>query len=141
MLNKITRFFNGFDPSVREGVRQALEYFGCCSHILGPLNRLEEERLEEARIAAEERGRKRVIRKKTADEAAPRGCKKSVAELPKLTIVVGLCPRCGELVRGEPVRECASRGNGRHFYKECSSCSYYAEIFKVRHKFKEVEGG
>jgi hypothetical protein len=56
-------------------------------------------------------------------------------------IVIGTCPKCESLVRGMPVAHCETEKSGRTFYKECSACTYYSEIFNKRNKFYEVEGG
>ena len=55
---------------------------------------------------------------------------------------IGFCPRCGSAVIGAPVTcEDNKKMSGRHFYKECTVCPYYSEIFKKRNKFIEKEGG
>ena len=55
---------------------------------------------------------------------------------------VGLCPRCDKVVKGYPMPGCESKKTGRIFYKECTSCSYYSEIFQKRkNRYTEVEGG
>jgi len=51
------------------------------------------------------------------------------------------CPKCGKNLMGMPITGCAAEDNKRHFYKECSSCSYYSEIIRKRNKYIEVEGG
>jgi hypothetical protein len=66
--------------------------------------------------------------------------KKSLEEDP-LPFTVGLCPRCDSVVKGGPIPSCEKRKSGRWFYKECTACTYYAEVIKKRNKFKEVEGG
>jgi hypothetical protein len=58
-----------------------------------------------------------------------------------LRTVIGLCPKCGAVMRGEPLLPCSKEKKKRVFYRECSSCTYYAEIFERRGKHYEIEGG
>lgn len=94
---------------------------------------------------------KHLVRARNADKTTGRSpsmggmpdssYKEDKRRVAKLEVVIGVCPKCGGWIRGEPVGGCGGKKNGRHFYRECESCNYYAEIFKVRNKFKEVEGG
>jgi hypothetical protein len=65
---------------------------------------------------------------------------KSFEEKP-LPFIVGLCPKCGSIMKGTPMSSCEKARSGRHFYHECQTCTYYKEVFKRRNKFREVEGG
>jgi hypothetical protein len=69
----------------------------------------------------------------------------SVPEPQNIKLVVGKCPKCNSNLLGEPIRGCAKQTNGNFggltFYKECSACTYYSEIFKKGNKHIEVEGG
>ena len=49
-------------------------------------------------------------------------------------VVIGFCPSCNSQLVGTPLKGCETKKTGRYFYKECSSCSYYAEIFKSGNK-------
>lgn len=62
---------------------------------------------------------------------------------PQLPFVLGLCPECGELMRGLAIPACESRVSARVFYKECTVCPYYSEIFwdEEKQESKEIEGG
>lgn len=68
-----------------------------------------------------------------------------VPELRGLIMVVDVCPKCGGIMKGEPMRSCERVKTGRNWYAECSSCNYYYEIFykKIRNKerYTKIEGG
>lgn len=58
--------------------------------------------------------------------------------------VIGTCIRCSSNIRGMAVGGCgknAGKFGKLTFYKECSACTYYSEIFKKGNKHIEVEGG
>lgn len=59
----------------------------------------------------------------------------------QLPFVVGMCPRCSNIVRGMPLPSCESKKSGRVFYKECAGCSYYSEVIMDRTMYKELEEG
>jgi len=69
----------------------------------------------------------------------------SIPEPPVIKYVVGKCPKCNSNLLGEPIKGCSKKTNGNFgglaFYKECSACTYYSEIFKKGNKHIEVEGG
>jgi len=69
----------------------------------------------------------------------------SIPEPKDIKSVVGKCPKCGSNLLGEPIKGCSKQTNGNFggltFYKECSACTYYSEIFKKGNKHIEVEGG
>jgi hypothetical protein len=78
-------------------------------------------------------------RKKKRGKKAPCG----VTE-PHPMPIVGICPLCGEAVTGEVQPSCEQSNTGRLFYKECSVCPYYSELFKKRIRSKDYlreEGG
>lgn len=137
MLNT-KRYFESFDYSVTEGVRQVLEHFGCCSEILSHLDTIAKERLEEAREEAERLDR-RFRREVSSRPGRPR------AVAPKdpaaLELVVGLCPKCGKQLMGLSMPSCERKDTGRTFYAECSSCPYYYEVFRKGKKYEIIEGG
>lgn len=64
-----------------------------------------------------------------------------IPDLPPLTVVVGTCPKCGSNLMGQALGSCSKLAKQPTFYKECSACDYYAEIWRYRNKYKEVEGG
>jgi hypothetical protein len=55
--------------------------------------------------------------------------------------VIGKCPKCTSDMTGFPYPGCEVKKTGRYFYKECTACTYYVEIFKRGNKFTEMEGG
>jgi hypothetical protein len=63
----------------------------------------------------------------------------------KLPFVVGVCPKCDSMLGGLPLPSCETKKTGRVFYKECSSCEYYAEVWKKtkqkRTTYYQEEGG
>lgn len=66
-------------------------------------------------------------------------------ELPELTMVCGMCKRCGGTLVGISPRGCEKAKKQSVFYKECRTCTYYAQVWKnkVREKvtYFETEGG
>ena len=113
------------------------------------LRGLQDEQFEKLRIEAEKGGRK-IGRKHfdrfkkgksiTATPIPPEE-QTTITEPFKYTMVVGICPRCSSKVVGGPIPKCEIKISGRVFYKECSACTYYVEIFKKGNKHREVEGG
>jgi formate dehydrogenase maturation protein FdhE len=140
MLKKLDNYFDSFDPKIQEGVRQALEYFKCCDETLELLNDLKAEDLELQRVAAEDSAKEDTERS-AAWRAVAKGKKIKIEEPQKITTVVGLCPRCSTTLVGTMIPSCEKEHSDRVFYKECTACSYYSEIFKKRNKHYEVEGG
>lgn len=141
MLDRAREYFAGFDPRLLPSVLQSLEYFQCCPEVIDVLSQLEVERLESARKLSERKGAH--IRARTGGVVGtPSGrVMRQVPEPQPLTVVVGFCPRCGSSVMGEPLSACERQKNKRVFYKECSSCSYYAEVFQRGNKYVEIEEG
>jgi hypothetical protein len=90
---------------------------------------------------------KRVASVKKKHEMARRKMEREnpggIVEPPPLTGVIGMCPRCGEPLSGLPVPRCEATKTGRVFYKECSACTYYGEIFRDKKtgEYTETEGG
>jgi len=65
------------------------------------------------------------------------------ADYPQLPFVLGACPECGKLMRGVALSGCETEETGRHFYKECTVCPYYSEVFwdEEKKEAKEIKGG
>jgi len=113
------------------------------------LRGLQDEQFEKLRSEAEKGGRK--IDRKHFDrfkkgksiraEPTPQKEQTAIVEPFKYTQVVGICPRCSSKVVGGPQPKCETKASGRVFFKECSACTYYVEIFKRGNKHREVEGG
>lgn len=97
-------------------------------------------RVSKDRHATQAQSGKPTGRSKARVTGPENSYKEDKAKVAKIQIVIGKCPKCGGWVRGQPVGSCSAKKTGRHFYRECESCNYYAEIFKVRNKFREVEG-
>ncbi len=59
-----------------------------------------------------------------------------------LNVVVGFCPKCNSTMVGTPLPPCETDESGRHFYSECTACTYYTEVFKGRKgRYIEIRGG
>lgn len=80
---------------------------------------------------------------KLSDEAIAKAKREAADrhELQPLTQVVHFCPKCGDPVYGVPQRSCKKRKHEPVFYKECKTCSWWAEVWRHGNKFEEVEGG
>lgn len=101
---------------------------------------LKERRKKEARSKPPTRIRKQRERKKEEVEEAERRRLEEILTH-KYGTVVGFCPKCGDTMTGHPTKICEKTKTGRQFHKECSSCTYYVEIWKKGDKFIETEGG
>lgn len=84
--------------------------------------------------------RKKQATRKRLEESGRLKPEEIVEPRPANTIL-GLCPRCGEPLGGLPVPPCETKNTGRIFLKECTSCTYYSELFKDGKTFTEKEGG
>jgi hypothetical protein len=126
------------EESVLSGVRQFLRVFKCCDGLLEALEKRKADELDEHVRRANTQYSTRLRKK---------GCKGKVKERPKqpqperVQTVIGFCPKCGSNLMGVPIPNCETEKSGRVFYKECSACSYYSEIFLRRNKHYEMEGG
>lgn len=60
----------------------------------------------------------------------------------ELTTVVGICPKCGWALLGDPIYEkCERSESDRLFVTVCSNCTYYKELFeREQGQLEEVEG-
>lgn len=141
-FKEITTFFSAFKTEVREGCRQMLEYFGCCEDILEHLNKLHIQELTFDRRQAEQLAEERKKRREERKEARKiQQDQLDQLELPPLQAVVGLCPQCGSELRGEPYRTCKEIKTKQFaFYKECSGCEYWSEMFLEEDKYTEIAG-
>jgi hypothetical protein len=133
LINKINvyNYVRGFERHQIDAVIQFLEVFGGNDKLLGWLKAF----TESQESPSYPRRPKRPV--KTAkqihidqDEFKTR-----------MMRVIGSCPRCGSNLMGLNLGGCEEEKSKRHYYKECSSCTYYAEIFKRGNKFYEMEGG
>jgi formate dehydrogenase maturation protein FdhE len=72
--------------------------------------------------------------------AIPEG-EKYIHEPQRPFVTVGFCPKCTSRMVGEVVPLCETEESGRHFYSECTACTYYTEIFKGRKgRYIEMKG-
>lgn len=58
----------------------------------------------------------------------------------ELSTVVGICPKCGDILLGEPLIGCEYKKTGRLFVRVCVGCTYYSELFEKDLVITEVEG-
>jgi len=116
---------------------QAFQIFKCCPDIVELMKEIDEERIQRrADLAVKLAGPKHKKNKK------PRKAQRGWQEPGRLPFIVGLCRHCGGEVWGGHMPTCETKLTGRVFYKECSTCTYYAEIFKHgRNRYREEEGG
>jgi hypothetical protein len=135
----VRKYSRSFDPSIPQSVAQFLEVFGCCKELRDTLRLMIEEWNNQSREIAENlsfgKPDPNTVKESKGKTRAPRP-----TQAP-LKIVVDMCPRCGSKMVGEPLSMCESKESGRVFYKECTACTYYAEIFKKRNKYIKSEGG
>jgi hypothetical protein len=132
----VGRYLASFSQEGVSSALQIMDIFGCCDELKNYLELQRKRTEEEAIKITKEREARGEIVERPCD-----GRGKVKEEVPPLKIVVGFCPRCNSKMVGTPVWGCAKDGNDRHFYKECTACTYYSEIFKKRNIFIEKEGG
>jgi len=137
--NKIVVFSRSFDQNQMSTVYQWVKRFGWSPEDERTIKEIVNGTLNAMRMAAEARGkvvnRRTVPRKKGAGKVATEELRERAQGTP-----IGICS-CGGLIVGAQLPGCESRDTGRIFYKECSSCSYYSELFHDGDKYREVEGG
>ena len=79
-----------------------------------------------------------------SQRSAPKPQKK-ILEPPKLTTVVGICPRCNGVLVGTTLPTCSKHKKNSVYYKECNACTYYSQVWieQKRNKttYYEEEGG
>lgn len=145
----VQKYAEAHTEQVKTGVLQFLSHFKCaCGPVLEFLSEWKQADLEMKRVAAVEAGRRRGVGPLPGrDKSKKRKPNQNTySEPPAPKVCVGICPRCGQDLLGRPQPMCSkqegSRFGKRVFYKECSSCTYYSEVFQQRpKKHVEVEGG
>jgi hypothetical protein len=130
----IKKYAASFDQPVVQSVFQFLETFKCCDQLTDALKLLTVEAEELKREVAE------------SFSSRSKGEAQKNTHTPKqrpLETVVGMCPTCSGIMRGEPSPGCDREKSGRIFYTECGTCTYYYEIFQNKRtkKYKKIEGG
>lgn len=132
----IRLFTAGMAVDSRYAIQQFLEWFGVDSEleeILGTILKEKEERQRKQAESLRSRARK------TPDNFGME--RRGIAPPePKRLTPIGIC-KCGGTMTGEPVPGCETKLTGRTFYKECDTCTYYSELFKIDDTYKEIEGG
>lgn len=137
----VYRFLATHNLGAIHAVIQFLEAFKCgCDDLLDALNNIESDRQERQERTA-------LARKEYHEDSREeyrRTRRKQLKELPPLRTIVGTCPRCNKVMKGEPQRSCEKMEKAPVFYAECQSCSYYYEMwkhYKTGKIWREEEGG
>ena len=166
---RITQYCQSFDPTHLYTVIQFFEWFECCEDLIPLVQGFIDSQIKEiasikrrARLQFERAGLPLVsdeerenylnapcLDEETADHRVLQAGQEEgqvvherIQEPQTLNAVVGFCPKCNSTMVGTPVTHCETDESGRHFYSECTSCSYYSEIFKGRKgRYIEVKGG
>jgi hypothetical protein len=142
----VLRFLKGYDKDSVHAIQQFLHWFGGCrklERIVWSGIKKTQNQLKELAEYNENEERRYLKAKKGNRPYHPPV--EQVREPQDISLVVGKCPKCGSNLLGMPVKGCgkapmSSFGNAT-FYKECSACTYYSEIFERKNRYKEVEGG
>lgn len=137
-LENVRLFIGGMTEDSRYAIQQFLEWFDVDSElneIVHTILKYKEERRRNEAESLRSKARRRPDRVDADQER--RGLAPSE---PRPLTPMGIC-KCGGVLTGEPVPGCETKLNGRVFYKECDTCSYYSELFKIDNIFKEIEGG
>lgn len=159
--SKIKEYCESFNAQHLFSVMQFFEWFECCQDLIEPIQQFLDTQTKEiatekrrARERFEEAGmpnmtdaeRQAYVEAPCIDKVDEFGemlePEKHIHEPQRPFIVVGFCPKCSSTMVGEVVPSCEADETGRHFYSECTACTYYTEIFKGRKgRFIEVKGG
>jgi hypothetical protein len=153
-VESVKAYLQSQDIQVVYALQQTLEWFGVGEKleriVWAMLKRLELDNKRAAELAVyrfqKASGDKTEVEEDTLPEEQEPGPTRTepidiTKELPPLVTVVGLCPKCGSPLYGEPVPPCERKITNRVFYKECGGCSYYVEVIKRRNNYLEIEGG
>lgn len=156
---KFINYLSGFNPTHLYTVLQILTRYQCCEEIIEPIQQYLQDQINEiakikrrARQQFERAGmplvtdeerevyrRAPCLDEETADHRVMEPGQleheiihERIQEPQTLNVVVGFCPKCNSPMVGNPIPPCESDESGRHFYAECTTCSFYKEIFKGR---------
>lgn len=144
-VKNVRQYIGCFDMQTRYAIQQFLQWFNVDRKleriIWAILRKSEITRQKEAEVLGRERQRELAAK---AEGRPYHPDRRIVREPDKITLIVDFCPKCGSPMVGMPVRSC--RQNSSYFgapvfYKECSACTHYIEIFKKKNKYIEVGGG
>ncbi|GAG34327.1 unnamed protein product [marine sediment metagenome] len=154
-------YLEAFDKTHLYTVIQIFEWFECCEDLIDRIQGYVDANVKEiaaikrrARQQFEVAGmplvtdeeRENYMNAPCMDKVDERGemlePEKHIHEPQRPFVTVGFCPKCTNRMVGEVVPSCESEETGRHFYSECTNCTYYTEIFKGRKgRYLEVKGG
>lgn len=149
-VKNIRQYLGSFDMNTRYAIQQFLEWFNVDRKleriVWATLKKSEIIRAKQAEEISETTDLARRLHAGEIKNAAEHKkiVERVINEPGELGPVMGKCPKCGSNIRGNLMKVCGkSAGNfGKlTFYKECTACTYYSEIFKKRNKYIEVEGG
>ncbi len=135
-IKNIRLFIAGMEVNSRYAIHQFLEWFEVDAGLEKIFHTILREKEERQRKQAESL-RSRARRTPDNFDRERRGI---APPEPKRLTPIGIC-KCGGTMTGEPVPGCETKLTGRTFYKECDTCSYYSELFKIDDTYKEIEGG
>jgi hypothetical protein len=76
----------------------------------------------------------------TAERTHRHGKERTYPEEYTINIRIGICPKCGSALLGDPIPSCERSKTGRVFWTECSSCTYHKELFEKNGVLTEIEG-
>ena len=154
----LKHYLESFNPEHLYSVIQFFEWFECCEDLIAPIQEFLSTKIKEiagikrrARHSFEradmpfvtDEQREEFKNSPCIDDVPEREQHKwvDVPEPTKPRVVVGFCPKCTSTMVGEPMPQCESTDTGRHFYSECTVCSYYTEVFEGRKgRYIEIKG-
>jgi len=160
---KMNEYCESFNPQHLFSVIQFFEWFECCQDLIDPIQAFLDSKGKElgqikrrARLQFERAGLPLISEEEGAvyreapciEETDPNDplddfyrSEPQIADPPRLEAVVGFCPKCTSTMVGTVLPHCEAEESGRHFYSECTSCTYYSEIFKGRKgRYIEIKG-
>jgi hypothetical protein len=145
-VKAVQSFVGSYDLNSIHAIQQVLEWFGANRK----LERIVWSMIKEMEVEHVRSAEKYAITVAKQDKAKVEGKPfhpdvDSIPAQQNIKMVVGKCPKCNSNLLGEPIKGCSKQTNGNFggltFYKECSACTYYSQIFKKGNKHIEVEGG
>ena len=136
-VKNVQLFIGAFHPQCTYAIQQFLEWFS----IDRKLERIVWSTIKRREVVTRRHSEQGVARRRKGPlESELDRQAREVSREPRPMAPIGIC-NCGGLITGEPLPGCEARLSGRVFYRECNSCTYYSELFKIDKKYKEIEGG